>query len=188
MPGQVSNISCLYFVLSLSPPLPERRTEHTTQGFRDVLGLFSEKTKLKKCRHTATCIQMVFAAVHCCAASTPTHQPAADTHEHHFLTHTMSTVLGSSFVPAMWGCWPDDSNLLFWAMSCLAQATKHCEKIKDLKMWLNVFRGVQDKGQRRAVMCLQTSELVKTFSVVISSHVDMYWRCSQQASDYSDDI
>ena len=108
------------FVLSLSPSLPEWRTEHAAQGFRDVLGLFSKKTKLKKCTYTGACVRMVFAAVHCCAASIPTHQPAADTHVHCFLTHTVSMALGSSSVPAIWGCWPNDLNLLFWAMSCLA--------------------------------------------------------------------
>jgi len=37
-------------------------------------------------------------------------------------------------------------------------------------------------------MSLQTSELVKTFSILLSSHVDMYQHCSQQAGDYSGDI
>lgn len=87
-PGLASNVSCLYFMLSLSPPLPEQRNEHATPGFRDVLGLFSERAKLKKCRYTGACVQTVFAAAHCCTASAPTHQPAADTPDHCFLSHT----------------------------------------------------------------------------------------------------
>lgn len=40
--------------------------------------------------------------------------------EHHCLTHTLSKTMGSSSVPATRSCWPNDSNILFWTMSCLA--------------------------------------------------------------------
>lgn len=76
-PGQASNIPCLYFVLSLSPPLRQRRTEHATKGFRDVLGFFPEEAKLKTCRFPGAHVQVVLAAAHCCAASAPSQQPAA---------------------------------------------------------------------------------------------------------------
>lgn len=66
-PSQTLHIYCVPFVLSSSLP-PEQKTERTAQGLRCVLGLFSQKNKLKNCRYTA-----------------------ADPHEHHFLTHAMPT-------------------------------------------------------------------------------------------------
>lgn len=104
-PGQASNIPCLYFVLSPSPPLHQWRTKHVTKGFRDVLGFFPEQTKLKTCRFPGARVQVVFAAVHCCAASAPTQQPAAGVSQ-----PTPCPWLGSSSVPAVWGWWPNDSN------------------------------------------------------------------------------
>lgn len=74
-PAKHSNIPCLY---CLSPLLFPRGGLHTTKGFRDISGFFPEKTKLKMCRFPRAHIWVVFAAVHCCAASTSTHQPAAD--------------------------------------------------------------------------------------------------------------
>lgn len=116
-PSQASSISFLYFVLSLSPPLPERRTGHAVQG---CFGFASREDEAEEVQICWNMHLMVAAAAHCCTARAPTHQPAAGTCEHHCLTHTLAKILGSSSAPATGSCWPNDSNILFWAISCLA--------------------------------------------------------------------
>jgi len=160
------------FVLS-SPllSLPEQSTEHAAQVLRCVcLGLVITEDQAEKVKiHWSTCMDGA-------AAGTDPHECPSPNPHHVDGTRQLLCACRRA-------CWPNTSNLPFWAMSRLAHIPKCCEKVKDLKMWSRVSTGVQDTRQ----ISLWTPELVKAFATLITTYLDMaqHWRKLQVSSEHS---
>lgn len=115
-PSHASWIFCLYFVLSLSPPLPEWRTQHTVQGCFGFASREDEAEDVQICWGMHQwCLQQWAAALPVLPLPSLQQTLRASLPNPLLVQGT-----GQLLCACHSGCWSNDSNILFWTMSCLA--------------------------------------------------------------------